>query len=128
MSGPLMTSAVTLFGENSLFAAANASTNSTAPLVLEQICRLDRLPFSAFRNYRDYAATCEAQVSDDEKLLQIMEKFTDVLFSDWVYTERYLSASVYVPFYSRTPLVRTNETAPRNASRLSIPKQLQHPC
>ena len=104
MAGPLMTSAVTLFGESSLFAAANVSTNSTTPLVLEQICRLNRLPFSAFRNYRDYAAACEAQASDDEKLLQIMKKFTDVLFSDWVMTERYLSASVYVPWYFLVPL------------------------
>lgn len=91
-----MTSVVTFFGENSLFAAANASTNSTSSLVLEQICRLNRLPFSAFRNYRDYAAACEAQAGDDEKLLQIMKKFTDILFSDWVLTERYLSASVCV--------------------------------
>ncbi|USP75253.1 hypothetical protein yc1106_02527 [Curvularia clavata] len=95
MAGPLMTSAVTLFGENSLFAAANESNNSTASLVLEQTCRLNRLPFSAFRNYRDYAAACESNMSDDEKLLQIMKKFIDVLFSDWVFTERYLSASVF---------------------------------
>lgn len=106
MAGPLMTSAVTLFGENSLFAAANTYTNRTAPFILEQICRLNRLPFSAFRNYRDYEAACETQAGDDEKLLQIMKKFVDILFSDWVSTERYLSASVYVACDFSSPFAR----------------------
>lgn len=96
MAGPLMTSAVTLFGNRSLFAAANASTNATAPLVLHQICQENRLPFSAFRSYRDYAVACEAPVDDSERVLRIMRNFTDALFSDVEYTERYLSASMYV--------------------------------
>ncbi|KAL6157523.1 hypothetical protein ACJQWK_06561 [Exserohilum turcicum] len=95
MAGPLMTSAVTLFGNRSLFAAANASTNATAPLVLHQICQENRLPFSAFRSYRDYAVACEAPVDDSERVLRIMRNFTDALFSDVEYTERYLSASIF---------------------------------
>ncbi|XP_014555880.1 hypothetical protein COCVIDRAFT_61813, partial [Bipolaris victoriae FI3] len=94
MSGPLMTSAIALFGENSLFAVANTSTNATTPLLLDQICRLNRLPFSTFRSYRDYTAACSSQADDTQRLLQIMQNFTTVLFSDTTATERYLSASI----------------------------------
>ncbi|EUC51342.1 hypothetical protein COCMIDRAFT_54723, partial [Bipolaris oryzae ATCC 44560] len=94
MSGPLMTSAIALFGETSLFAAANTSTNTTVPLLLDQICRLNRLPFSTFRSYRDYTPACTSQADDTVRLLQIMQNFTTVLFSDPTATERYLSASI----------------------------------
>lgn len=100
MAGPLMTSAVALFGDNSLFAAANSSTDTTTPSVLAQICQDGRLPFTAFNKYRDYTAICESQESDDEKLLGIMKTFVDLLFSERADAVRYLSASVYVLLYT----------------------------
>lgn len=100
MSEPLMTSTVAIFGDNSLFAAANSSTGTATPSVLAQICQDGRLPFTAFNNYRDYTAICESQDSDDEKVLGIMNTFVDLLFSGRADVVRYLSASVCVPFYT----------------------------
>lgn len=111
MSGPLMTSVIALFGENSLFAVANTSTNATTPLLLDQICRLNRLPFSTFRSYRDYTAACSSQADDTQRLLQIMQNFTTVLFSDTTATERYLSASMYVFSLSSPPPILTSQKA-----------------
>lgn len=45
-AGPLMTSAIALFGNQSFFALASNATNSTASSALTSICQFDILPFT----------------------------------------------------------------------------------
>jgi hypothetical protein len=82
MSGPLMTSMIGLFGERSLLALANSSTNATD--ALSQICTSGQMPFSTFEGYEKYADHCSNLTGndsqDDEMLASIMLKFVNETF------------------------------------------------
>ncbi|KAG9388745.1 hypothetical protein A1F94_001638 [Pyrenophora tritici-repentis] len=74
MSGPLMTSAIAMFGEASSFAFLNTSTNTTASFALTQACQHNLIPFSAF-DVKSHTEACEAAGSDDFRLSLVTKKF-----------------------------------------------------
>ncbi|KAI1673880.1 hypothetical protein L13192_00627 [Pyrenophora tritici-repentis] len=81
MSGPLMTSAIAMFGEASSFAFLNTSTNTTASFALTQACQHNLIPFSAF-DVKSHTEACEAAGSDDFRLSLVTKKFLDKTFFD----------------------------------------------
>lgn len=104
-SGPLMTAMLSMFGERSLFARANASLNDTASAskVLASICQEGHMPFSAYNDHARYKTACAGSDENPEKaLLAVMSQF---MFDFTTVTEdilnpipaiRYISAAVYV--------------------------------
>ncbi|EDU41293.1 predicted protein [Pyrenophora tritici-repentis Pt-1C-BFP] len=95
MSGPLMTSAIAMFGEASSFAFLNTSTNTTASFALTQACQHNLIPFSAF-DVKSHTEACEAAGSDDFRLSLVTKKFLDKTFFDTEDSIRHLSASILI--------------------------------
>lgn len=46
MSGPLMTTTIAIFGNQSFFYIASKASSSSKPSAIEQICQQDKMPFS----------------------------------------------------------------------------------
>ncbi|KAF2819734.1 hypothetical protein CC86DRAFT_361976, partial [Ophiobolus disseminans] len=103
MSGPLMTSMIAMFGERSLLATANSSTNATD--AASQICTSGRMPFSIFDGYDKYEKQCAnltgSNDQDDEVLASILSKFMVTTFNN----TQHISASVY--FANQAMLLQT---------------------
>ena len=56
--GPLMTSALAMFGKDSFFYVASNSTGSSYPSALQQICQAGNIPFTRLdKLYGDYLYT-----------------------------------------------------------------------
>lgn len=95
MSGPLMTSIITMFGERSLFALANSTPDDTAAVALAQICQSGRMPFSAFNGHDQYVSQCaESGGNSIDRLTSIINTFVASTFNRTDNGDRYLSASV----------------------------------
>lgn len=94
MSGPLMTSIITMFGERSLFALANSTTNDSASLAMPQICQSGRMPFSMFSGNEQYADACADADGGRDQALTIMSRFVDRTFYRTLSAESHLAASM----------------------------------
>ncbi|KAH7091064.1 hypothetical protein FB567DRAFT_263880 [Paraphoma chrysanthemicola] len=109
MSGPLMTAIVAMFGERSLLAAVNSSSNATS--AFSQLCQSGRLPFATFDNYRSHGRAC-ANTTDaaaDDAITSIMTNFMNLTFnrseSSRESRDQHLEASVFLA--NRAMLLRT---------------------
>jgi hypothetical protein len=92
-----MMSVLAMFGEKSLFATANQTTNSTAQDVVSQICDTARMPFSNFFSYQMFSKECALRngngaMSSEDLLTALVSRFVTYLFEDDWFGRRYLSA------------------------------------
>jgi hypothetical protein len=82
MSGPLMTAFISMFGERSLLAFANSSTNDTD--AAKQICTTGRMPFFTFQGFSIYENNCGSLTGsndhDEDVLAAIMLRFMTETF------------------------------------------------
>ncbi|KAH7355564.1 hypothetical protein BKA66DRAFT_382204, partial [Pyrenochaeta sp. MPI-SDFR-AT-0127] len=107
-SGPLMASILAMFGDRSLFALANRSTDATSGLAMSQICQAGRMPFSTFNGHAQYIRACTDFGEDhDRALVAIMRKFIASTFNSTDEGVRYLSASIF--FANQAMLLQTAE-------------------
>ncbi|KAJ6188119.1 hypothetical protein N7519_003027 [Penicillium mononematosum] len=116
MSGPLMTSAIALFGNQSFFEVAANSSNQTFPPAVQQICQQGRLPFSnlAFTIFGNFQSDCSKIATDrsfssgfadpEEKLAGLIGDWFSS-FNNTNSAEMALLASMYVS--NRVMLTRT---------------------
>ncbi|PYI03330.1 hypothetical protein BO78DRAFT_472076 [Aspergillus sclerotiicarbonarius CBS 121057] len=83
-AGPLMTSALALFGNQSFFSAAgNATNSSSARSALFSICRFDAIPFTRL----DMTGFSEAAAGSCEELLWTLDhEDNEVLYLELLYT------------------------------------------
>ncbi|KAJ5541954.1 hypothetical protein N7461_007957 [Penicillium sp. DV-2018c] len=87
MSGPLMTSAIALFGNQSWFEVAADSSNRTFPPAVQQICQQGRIPFSnlAYSIFESFRGVCSA-IATDRSMWSDTDEALSVLLGDWVYS------------------------------------------
>ncbi|KAF1916190.1 hypothetical protein BDU57DRAFT_516139 [Ampelomyces quisqualis] len=102
MSGPLMTSILAMFGEQSFFASINESETA-----LSQICESGRMPFITFSGYERYANECSTTSSSDNTgaLGSTISKFLRSTFNDTSTAVNHLSAGIY--FTNQAMLLQT---------------------
>ncbi|KAJ5827341.1 hypothetical protein N7447_004104 [Penicillium robsamsonii] len=108
MPGPLMTSAIALFGNQSFFEVAANSTNKTFPPAIQQICQQGRIPFSnlAIAIFGDFQGDCYAIAADNNRLSwgsPDPQEWLAAFLGNWFYSfnntndaELALLASMYV--------------------------------
>ena len=91
MSGPLMTSMLAMFGEQSFFASINGSETA-----LPQICQSGRMPFITFSGYERYANECSVANGSDSTgaLGSAMSKFLRSTFNSTDTAINHLSAGM----------------------------------
>lgn len=112
MSGPLMTSAIAIFGNESFFYIAANSTNETFPPAKAQICQQGRMPFQrlGLLDFTDFQNNCynisdlRQQRTDDESLARLIYSWA-YGFNDTVTAEKALTISMF--FANQAMLVRT---------------------
>ena len=121
-SGPLMTSAIAIFGNGSFFHTAFLADNDTFPIAASQICRQNAIPFTRLGHpfFNEVQPYCSGQNLDwstrdpsraDSYLIRIMDRWS----SQWYWpegAEEALSMSTFAA--NKAVLIKTGE-----ASRLS---------
>ncbi|KAL5042433.1 hypothetical protein BDW71DRAFT_200563 [Aspergillus fruticulosus] len=106
MPGPLMTSAIAIFGNQSFFHVAANSSNKTYPPAAAQICQQDKIPFSnlGFTIFNEFQKLCSF-INTVPRLSIISDSDSGVsaLLGTWVYgfndtsaAEEALSAAMYL--------------------------------
>jgi hypothetical protein len=90
-----MTAFISMFGERSLLAFANSSTNATD--AAKQICTAGRMPFSTFQGYSIYEKDCGSLTGsndhDEDVLAAIMLRFMTETFRSNI-AKNHLSAAL----------------------------------
>lgn len=82
MSGPLMTSAIAIFGNQSFFYIARNASNDTFPPPLMQICQSGRIPFLQLGDTMDFFSVCPRLTDYRVATVGDMEGF----FRGWFHT------------------------------------------
>lgn len=129
MPGPLMTSAIALFGNQSFFHIAANSSNETFPPPAAQICQQDRIPFSnlGFTIFREFQSMCSfISTAPRLSILSEPDSGLSALLGSWVFgfndtsaAEEALSAGVYLS--NRAMLTQTVAASyPFSARKISL--------
>ncbi len=123
ISGPLMTSAISIFGNQSFFYIAENSSNTTFQTAIVQICQQGNIPFSRLASTQamSFHTFCDKVASDPDDKERSRQHLGPFLgcwikaFEETDNAEEFLSASMY--FANQAMLTQTVEVFSGSSAR-----------